>query len=362
MTTQAESLQDIIIRKIKKEGAISFRDFMDMALYHPRLGYYTSETTPIGKDGDYYTSPEFSFLLGEMLARQLEEMWTIAGKKEFTVVEYGAGNGRLCKDILNRLKENKELFDGLHYAVIEKNMQGETANQPKEKVSRHNSIRELVPLTGCVLSNELIDNFPVHRVVMQDELMEVYEVLKPAGQKLKEHLRELNVTLPQGYRTEINLEAGNWMSELAQTLKQGFVITIDYGYLSKDYYQAQRNCGTLACYSHHHVHDDPYRDIGKQDITSHVNFSALIHQGEKHALQYCGFTDQNRFMRSLGLTDYLRTQEQKAGGNVIGNREKLLLVQTLLMDLGSKLKVLIQQKGFNNPQLRGLALSSALFH
>src|SRR5215212_8797130 len=114
------SLTEIIIQKISSEGPISFRDFMEMALYYPGQGYYTSSREKIGKQGDYYTSSFLTSLFGQLIAKQFEEMWLLTGRKEFTVVEYGAGTGRLCNDILNALKNNQELYDNLHYCIIER--------------------------------------------------------------------------------------------------------------------------------------------------------------------------------------------------------------------------------------------------
>src|SRR5438046_2619822 len=114
------TLEDIIRQRIKLEGPISFHDFMEMALYFPELGYYTSPNEKIGTSGDYYTSPTFTTIFGEMIAIQLEEMWSCLGKKDFTIVEYGAGTGVLCNSILHQLQSNRSLFEKLHYCIIEK--------------------------------------------------------------------------------------------------------------------------------------------------------------------------------------------------------------------------------------------------
>src|SRR5437868_4162012 len=167
------TLSEIIIQKIRDEGPLSFHDFMEMALYYPNLGYYTSNGNKIGKNGDYFTSPDYSFLFGEMIAKQIEEMWVRLGKNEFTIVEFGAGTGSLCSDILNYLKNNKCLYDKLHYCIIEKSpvMREIEKEQVPEKVRWYESIREIPEIKGCVLSNELLDNFSVHEVIMLDDLM-----------------------------------------------------------------------------------------------------------------------------------------------------------------------------------------------
>src|ERR1700739_1167919 len=219
-------LTEIIIKRIQKEGPISFRDFMEMSLYYPELGYYTSASIhdKIGKNGDYYTSSSLTPIFGALIGRQLEQMDNILNKDKFTIVEYGAGPGLLCRDILNYLKTNEKLYEKLNYCIIEKSpaMCERAKSHLTEKVEWVNSIYDIPELIGCVLSNELADNFSVHRVVMQDELMEVFvdykngfiELLKPALKELTDYLTELKVELPKGFCTEINLQATEWIKEI----------------------------------------------------------------------------------------------------------------------------------------------------
>jgi SAM-dependent MidA family methyltransferase len=360
------SLREIIIEKIKKEGPISFRDFMEMALYYPGLGYYTSSQNIIGKQGDYFTGSSLGPVFGAMIARQTEQMWEITGKKNFTIVEYGAGTGALCHDILDYLKNNKEFYEGINYCIIEKSpvmREKEKAHLPG-KVSWYNSIKELPSITGCVLSNEVADNFAFHRVEMGEELMEVYvdykdgfaELLRPAPQILRDYFAELNVTLPQGYRTEINLEATQWISDIASVLKQGYVLTIDYGYLSEDLYNERRKEGTMMCYHRHTLNNNPYIHIGEQDITAHINFSALIHWGAKCGLHYRRLTNQSNFLLSLGFNDYLRNTGVSTGQMAAKAMQASFLTHTLLSEMGRKFKVLVQSKGVRDKALTGLKL------
>jgi SAM-dependent MidA family methyltransferase len=362
----ARVLSEIIKEKISERGAIPFHDFMDMALYHPETGYYTSSRNKIGPDGDYYTSPDITSVLGEMLGKQLEEMWYIVNKKPFTIIEYGAGNGSLYRDILHYLKNNPELYSNLNYYIIEKNL---AAREKEEifltkKVQWIDDIRDITPINGCVLSNEMLDNFPVHRVVMKKDLMEVnvgyedgfYEFLLPAPKALKEYFEELNVALPKGFCTEVNLKALKWQEEIASGLEKGFVLTIDYGYPSQELYRNDKRSGTLLCYNRHKVNDTIYNNIGKQDITAHVNFSALYHWGLKYGLGYCGYVPQSLFLHALGLNEYLRSAEKNFHKNSLSSRQKIFFLNTFMSDMGNKLKVLIQQKGVSSPKLSGLNL------
>ncbi len=341
------SLSEIIIKKIERHGPIPFRDFMEMALYYPDLGYYTSRKCRIGKAGDYYTSPNLSPAFGEMLGRQLEEMWRILGEKEFTVVEMGAGMGILSGDIYEHLKKNQELYDYLNYCIIEKS----------------DSIEELSGMTGCIFSNELVDAFPVHQVIMEDELMEVfvdykdgfYETLKPASNELKDYLKEMGVVLRPGFRTEINLDAIKWIEEISKALEKGYVITIDYGYPSVELYQDYRSSGTFMCYYRHTTNDNPYQHVGEQDMTSHVNFSALEHWGRKNGLESCGLTDQAHFLLGLGIEGYLRELQESDPANYL---KKMLPVKNLMMEMGETFKILIQKKGTDCSGLSGLKFKS----
>lgn len=367
-------LFDIIIQKIKDEGPVSFHDFMEMALYYPEKGYYTSPQDRIGVTGDFYTSSSLTPAFGAVIGRQLEEIWDILGRNEFTIVEYGAGTGALCNDILRYLKTNQELYQRLNYYIIEKSpaMREKEKSLLHEKVSWYGSMKDIPSINGCILSNELPDNFAVHQVVMTDELMEVYvgyengfiEILKPAPEVLKDYLAELKVVLPNGFRTEINLEAIEWIREIATSLKKGCVITIDYGFLSEELYSDRRSLGTLLSYNKHRVLNNVYIHPGEQDITSHVNFSALHHWGVKYGLESYGIINLADFLLPLGFKGYLQKQlSQQTGQDLVSLvKKESFITRTLLVDMGYKYKVLIQGKGIAQARLTGLKLLQESSH
>lgn len=359
------SLSEIIIERIHQEGPISFRDFMEMALYYPDVGYYSSYISKIGEDGDFYTSANLSDAFGAMIARQIEEMWQNLDRIPIKIVEYGAGTGLLCHDILDYLKANNtSLYDGLSYCIIEKSpgMRERQKKHLKEKVNWYSSIREIPEINGCILSNELVDNFSVHQVVMEDQLMEVFvdysggfnEVLRPANKELVNYFADLNVELPKGFRTEVNLEARFWIEEIAHSLNKGYVITIDYGDISSELYEKHRSSGTLLCYHKHHKNDNPYQFIGEQDITSHVNFSALMNWGDKYGLNYRGMTNQASFLLSLGLKEYQNKFLLNVKEDALWAIQESNINYRLLMDMGLKFKVLIQEKNVPKYALSGL--------
>ena len=362
------SLEEITSEMIIKNGPISFCDFMEMALYFPGLGYYSSPAEKFGRNGDYYTSPYVTPVFGELIAKQIEEMWLKIGGNEFVIIEFGGGNGLLCYDILQHLKKNSRLYDNLRYCIIEKtNLTGTTSKIfLNEKVYKFDSIEDIGSITGCILSNEVVDNFAVHQVVMKDELMEVFvgysksgftEIYIPASQEIKDYLGALDIHLPKGFRTEINLQAVNWIKEISEVLQKGYMLTIDYGYTQSQLYNSSRSAGSLLCYTKHTINADPYKNMGGQDITAHVNFSALAHWGSLYGLEFCGFTNQAQFLLSLGLTNHLKKMEDE---NNYNSNDKSLMT-SFLLDMGSKFKILIQCKGNVQKTLTGLQFCQRLF-
>ena len=358
-------LSEIIIEKIRKDGPISFHEFMETALYYPGIGYYTSSSQKIGKDGDYYTSPYATSVFGAMLAKQLEEMWRASGNDAFTIIEYGAGEGTLCFDILCGIKKNPAFYASVTYCIIEKS----PAMQARQKTILHGEqiqwltdINELKPFSGCVLANELIDNFAVHSVQMQEELMEIFvdydngfrEILRPASDVLKASLQELNIHLPSGFRTEINIEANAWINNIAAIMQKGFVIIIDYGYSTSELFADKRRNGTLLCYHKHTINDNFYINIGEQDITAHVNFSALKNAAIKNGLKSAGYTNQAFFLRGLGITTYLKQMEELNKASAFISNEELMASYKFMVNMGQKLKVLILYRGNEKPHLSGM--------
>jgi len=349
------TLKEIIIEKIRTGGPITFREFMEMCLYYPELGFYMSPNCSIGKDGSFYTSAYLTSAFGAVIGKQLEEMWNTLGRGEFTVVEYGAGTGILCHDILCYLKNNHgEMYEQLSYSIIEKSpvMRKVEKKLLTEKVSWYHSVGEMPQFRGCIFSNELVDNFAVHQVVMADELMEVYvsydngfnELLRPAGPELREYIEELGINLPNGFRTEVNLEAKHWVKEVVHALAQGYVMTIDYGHLSNELYKQSRSNGTLLCYQNHRINESFYEDIGQQDITSHVNFSALRYWGENSGLKEHWFTDQCQFLLAMGFNDFLNQSLSQEKDILLAAKKASMIRHTLLFDMGTKFKVLVQKK------------------
>jgi SAM-dependent MidA family methyltransferase len=347
---------EIIIQKIKETGPIPFCDFMEMALYDPVSGYYLSDRTKAGREGDFYTSPCMTRVFGAMIGRQIEEMWAQMGPP-FTILEFGAGSGLLCMDILEYLKKNPDCFRDLHYIIVEKNQKLPFIKDFlfPGKISRMTKLEEVGKFQGCVLSNEFFDNFPVHRISMQNQLMETWvdfkegfhEIFYPASYHTQECLKKSGMVLPRGGETELNPGVSDWFENLSKHFLRGYLLTIDYGYQAAEYPYLKNQNGTLRCYYQHHQHNDPYIHIGRQDITADVNFTALSYWGQQHGYSFSGYTNQAYFLKALGFTPYLDSLD-------IPEEDKLYAARILTNQMGNRMKVLIQQNKMSGHLLRGL--------
>lgn len=333
--SNSQVLLDLLLDRLStsSQQRLTFADYMDLVLYHPQYGYYSSGTVEIGASGDFFTSSSLGGDFGELLAKQLAEMWEILGcPNPFLLVELGAGSGLLASDILSELQQNYlDCFKVIEYIIIEQAKGLIARQQNLLKPWRDRGLKlfwkswQEIPedsIVGCIFSNELVDALPFHQIaIAQGHLKEVYvthsqgrlietidEISTP---KLREYFNLVGVDLPsdsypEGYRTEVNLAALDWLKTVSDKLKRGYLLTIDYGYSARRYYNPQRYRGTLQCYYQHRRHDDPYINIGYQDITAHVDFSALERQGQLCGLSKIGFTQQGMFLMALGLGDRLR--------------------------------------------------------
>jgi SAM-dependent MidA family methyltransferase len=368
-----KTLEQIIIDTIKRRGPITFGTFMDMSLYYPRLGYYTSPESTIGRKGDFYTGSHLHSLFGTMIGKQLEEMWEVMGRPSvFHSVEIGAGAGYLCKDILTYLQKS-ETFHALQYIIVELNR--ETAENQrrllsdfKENVRWVRTVKELPRIRGCIFSNELLDAFPVHLVEMHDELKEVYvgytnnnfiELFKSVSSlRITNYFNVYLVNIPRGFRTEINLRIKDWLKEIDNILSEGFILTVDYGYTASEYYDRERSKGTLLCYHRHQYNENPYINIGSQDITAHVNFSSLKKWGDELGLKTIGYCPQGTFLVALGIDEVIRELYR----NSPDYSSEILKIKGLFLPqgMGESHKVMIQYKGVNTPCLKGFTLRNQL--
>lgn len=372
-------LRKIILNRIRSAGPITFADFMETVLYHPQEGYYYSPRDKIGPRGDYYTSPYLHPVFGHLLARQMRQMWQILDyPSPFHIVEIGAGKGLLCAHILHYCQNHfPELYQELIYLILEKSIFFQ--NEQKKLLGKffdagkvqQTSLavlsKEASPITGCIFSNELIDSFPVHLLCREEEFREIFvdydgqnfvEVCaEPSTPLLIDYLQNYAFPLTKGQRAEVNLTALNWLVEVARILKRGFLMTIDYGYEAEELYHPTRREGTLLCYYRHTTSTNPYAHLGYQDITAHVNFSALIKKGETLGLQKNGLVEQYKFLAALGLLRDLENLEinRYQFSTVEFLRQKLAMKSFLVPGaMGTIFKVLVQSKEVEEANLLGL--------
>jgi len=337
-----QALIEIIRNQIRQspQQKITFAEYMDLVLYHPEQGYYASGTVDIGKAGDYFTTSSLGSDFGELLAEQFVEMWERLGKPEsFQLIEMGAGKGELANDILNYLSQHYPVFlNCLQYQIIEQSPS--LTQQQKNQLTPWQPNNQLVwkswheiqdhSVIGCLFSNELVDSFPVHRVKVENgDLKEIYVTLcsendptpfrevtdELSTPQLSQYFQDIGINLvsedyPEGFQTEVNLATIPWLETVSRCLQKGYLLTIDYGYSANKYYQPQRDSGTLQCYIQHQRHNDPYYLIGKQDMTAHVDFTALETYGKQYHLEPLGFTQQALFLMALGLGNRLHALSQ----------------------------------------------------
>lgn len=365
-----DELIRVIKNKIKKEGAISFKEFMEIALYYPEYGYYTSNKDKIGGFGDYFTASELDPIFGQLLAKQFMEVYReYFSGENFHIVEIGSGKGYLLQDVIRSIKENwSDIFDRITFISVERSPYHRKLQQ--ELLQNFNNllyledVSELPKIRGVIYSNELFDAIPTHMVrVRNGKVYEVYITLKDDEDVVEEekvpsenilsYLKRLGIRLPDGMTTEINLDAVKLLKEIGLKLEKGFMFTIDYGYPSAELYKPYRNRGTLVCYHRHRYNENYYENVGIQDITSHVNFSALSLYGEEVGLKTLAFTDQAHFLINLGMADELSSLYKKRDYR---SYERVNRLKTLVLPkgMGEKFKVLVQFKGIENPRIEGL--------
>ena len=353
--TAGMNAAEIEIRhRISRRGAVTFAEFMELALYHPE-GYYSLDSR-IGAGGDYFTSPVLHPAFGALLAVQMRVMWDTLGRPSpFWIIEPGARDGQLAQDILSFADSHMDEFArAIRYVETDRS----APNDPPSHIPRvRASGIPMQGVVGCILSNELFDAFPVHRFRITDrQVEEMYvsigadgdfqeEFGPPSTGRIAERLSALPRQLPDGFRGEVNLGLGDWISEAAEALAGGYVLTIDYGYEADELYSNARSLGTFQTYYKHVDGSSPFQRVGRQDMTAHVDFSSLIAGGLAAGLRPVFLTTQAEFLKSLGfepmLTSLLRDQNIERSARTANLRAMRELVDP--EGLG-KFRVLVQEK------------------
>jgi SAM-dependent MidA family methyltransferase len=369
--TSNSPLANLLHDRISALGGIPFADFMAESLYNPEHGYYMVPRNRIGKAGDFFTSSSVHALFGRLVARQLVQMAALLGDDHpFQIVEQGAGEGHLALDILDALAEEAPgLYARLSYSLVEvspdnRNRQGEVLTAHADRVDWCTESDWRID-SGCFLSNELCDAFPVHLIEKcEGQLQEVFvvnnengdfreELRAPSTAALQEHFDWLGVGPLEGNRAEANLAAPVWLHQVADQVERGFVLTIDYGYPAEELYALHRRAGTLMCYHRHQADDNPYDRPGEKDITAHVDFTALQKAGVDAGLETLWFGEQYRFLLGLGFFEELIKLEAAATDEREARAMRLTLKNLIMPDagMGETFKVLVQGKNVGTPSL-----------
>ena len=362
----------ILAERIRCHGPITFAEYMEACLYHPEHGYYAKADWQPRED--YFTNVDARPVFGRLLARQLREMWTRLGSPiPFSLIEAGAGTGDLAKQILDFAAQQwREFYEALEYVAVERS--------PVRRVAQRNALAAHLAAghaksaaeipddfaCGCVFSNELLDAMPVHWVTEEHgELREIYvaqgnsglcEQTRPlSSPALSRYFAEQGIELSAGQRAEICLAAAKWMEEIGRKLRRGFVLTIDYGHQAQELYDERHMRGTLLAYEGHRASEDYFRAPGEQDLTAHVNFTAMERWGRRAGLVPVGLTSQTDFL--LALARHSNFEDLQSDRMDRNQQERArLLFKTLIHPegMGGTFQVLIQHKRVDAAHLAGL--------
>ncbi len=361
----SERLRQLILEDIvRQEGWIPFSRFMELALYAPGLGYYAAGARKFGSDGDFVTAPEISPLFGRVVARQAAEIMSLSAP---VITELGAGSGRLAADILLELEHLGSLPERYFILDLSADLRERQQALLRERAPHlldRVAWLEALPETmeGLVLGNEVLDAMPVHLLRWdKDGILE--RGVSAAGGTFAWHDRPVQspglldaarlVRVPEGYMSEISLSARGLARSLCERLARGVVLFVDYGFGNREYYHPQRSQGTLMCHYRHHAHDDPFFLVGLQDITAHVDFTAIAESAGEAGAHLLGYTTQAHFLINSGLLDVLR---QTSPGNLRAYLPLSAQMQKLTSpaEMGELFKVIALGKGIDAP-LSGFA-------
>lgn len=314
----AKYIKDIIA----ENGPISFCKFMDYALYAPGLGYYSVGTQKFGPQGDFVTAPEISSLFSRCLANYCMAYLKKHGGSLF---EFGAGTGVMAADILLWLAHHECLPEKYYIMELSADLKARQKETLRKKIPEFFDKIEWLdrlpaePINAVVLANEVLDAMPVNKFKIQNgKIFEYYVdckndhfewLLEPADDYLKEQVEKLNIVEVDGYESEINLALLAWFSVVADMLDQGRVIIIDYGFLREEFYHPERNMGTLKCHYRHRSLDNPLQLVGIQDITAHVDFTAVGDAATANGFTVKQFSNQAKFLINNGLLELAQSNQ-----------------------------------------------------
>ena len=382
----SQKVEQFITDKIHESGgAIPFSEYMEHVLYAPGLGYYSAGCIKFGEQGDFITAPEISSLFSRCIARAIAPVLTQLSST--AILEVGAGSGKMAADILNELTELE--FDVDRYYILERSaelrerQQQTIANIAPTLLDKVYWLDTLpTSFSGVVVANELLDAMPVQRFKKQNKsVVELYVAIQDS-QFIWQEIESLNSRLESrvfkiekdlgsefsdGYQSEVNFAAEDWLASINDILEKGYILLLDYGYPEKEYYHEQRSQGTLNCFYQHGRHENPFLYPGLQDITAHIDFSNLAdtvlnlrtNSGSNSGsnlgiatipgLRLNGYTTQAQFLMASGLMDMMQDSVNNTENNV---KQQLMVSQeikklTMPYEMGENVKVIGFEKGLS---------------
>jgi SAM-dependent MidA family methyltransferase len=353
-------LVDFLVNEIETNGGvISFRDFMGRVLYQPGLGYYSAGLSKFGADGDFVTAPEISTLFGRTLARQCESIFNQGCARN--LLEFGAGSGRLCEQVLTRLAGS------CHYSILEISADLRLRQQEYLRACLSDDAFDRITwldqlpteFNGIVLGNEVLDAMPVHLVSKDRQWYELgvgfdgkrfnwchFADDSEAVSAIRQ-IESRQGQLPEEYTTEVNMNYRPWLNALRNCCNQAVVLMIDYGYEQAQYYHPERCTGTLICHYHHRSHADPLVYPGLQDISASVDFDAFADAAIDCDFDICGLSSQAQFLLSNGLLEEAESAQRDC--DTMGRLGFAQQIKTLTLptEMGERFKVVGLQKNLH---------------
>jgi len=367
----SEAVRAMVCAELARAGGwLSFERFMDLVLYAPGLGYYSAGSWKLGSGGDFVTAPEVSELFGRCVATQCADVLRLTGGE---ILELGAGSGRMAAAILSALEAADALPE--RYAILE--VSGDLAARQRARLDAlPPQLRRRIawlerlpqaPLTGVILANEVADALPVRRFILRGGAVRELGVALGPGDTLQAAEGPADAalaadceamlgarlgTLPEGYTSEVSLRLGPWIASLAGSLERGLLLLFDYGLPRAHYYHAQRGAGTLRCHFRQRAHDDPFVNLGLQDITAWVDFTRVAEAAVREGLEVGGFATQAAVLLALGIE-----REVAAAADAVGRARLAGEARRLLMpeEMGEVFKAMALTRGCQMP-LQGFSL------
>ncbi len=341
-------LQTHVKHCITEAGDLSFAQYMELALYHPELGYYTRGQQNIGKSGDFFTSVSVGSCFGTILAHRIHALWKDQQHYDqttpFHLIEIGANSGQLAKDILNTIQRHfPELYSQIHYHIAEhlstdKATQINTLNIHIDRLSHHSDLSEISETQGIIISNELIDAFPVHllelknnhwnerRVSMNEDKLS-FTLSDKLSPELQAFTQSLPTDLPDGYQTEYRSNIDTFAQSARSALQHSTTITIDYGHTHSAYYQPSRSTGTLRCYHQHKTDEEPLDLPGLKDITAHVDFTQLAKSYLKADHYLSHFSAQSHYLTTHACDWLIQLESEMAEADTAGQSRVMKIIR-----------------------------------